>query len=74
MFVGVLDTPHLLNGNFLNDMLNSFNVTNKDHVDYYESDLLIGKVELVSTDNFEQVSAHWVMGHAVMWKGKNLKV
>ena len=47
-------------------MLNSVIVTNKGHFDYYESGLLIGKVELVSINNFEQVSAHWVMCHAVM--------
>ena len=47
-------------------MLNSVSVINKYHFDYYESGLLIGKVEPVSINNFEQVSAHWAMCHAVM--------
>ena len=47
-------------------MLNSVSVTNKCHFDCYESGLLIGKVEPVSINNFEQVSAHWAMCHAVM--------
>ena len=47
-------------------VLNSFSVRNKDHANCYESGLLVRKVELVSTDDSEQVSSHWVMRHILL--------